>query len=141
METGPFNRSATPSRQQNQYYVKILICILHHNQTYGSIVVKYRVNLLTGGYCMIQLHIIVSGKVQGVGYRYFSQMKAVQYEVTGWVKNLSDNAVEITAIGTRDQLDPFIKDLRIGTPFSTIDNIEIIEQETVEKYHSFTIKY
>ena len=63
---------------------------------------------------MIQLHIIVSGKVQGVGYRYFSQMKAVQYGVTGWAKNLSDGSVEILAIGTNDELEPFIEDLRVG---------------------------
>ena len=44
---------------------------------------------------MIQLHLIVSGKVQGVGFRYFSQMKAVQYGVTGWAKNLSDGSVEM----------------------------------------------
>ena len=47
---------------------------------------------------MIQLHIIVSGKVQSVGYRYFSQMKAVQYGVTGWAKNVSDDTVEIVRI-------------------------------------------
>ena len=60
---------------------------------------------------MIQLHLIVSGKVQSVGFRYFSQMKAVQYGVTGWAKNLSNDSVEIVALGTRDQLEPFIEDL------------------------------
>ena len=69
---------------------------------------------------MIQLHIIVSGKVQSVGYRYFSQMKAVQYGVTGWARNVSDDTVEICALGTKDQLDPFIEDLRRGNPFSKI---------------------
>jgi acylphosphatase len=90
---------------------------------------------------MIQLHIIVSGKVQGVGYRYFSQMKAVQYGVTGWAKSLSDGSVEIVAIGTTDQLEPFIEDLRVGNPFSTIDDIKITESEKTEDFHSFTIKY
>lgn len=90
---------------------------------------------------MIQLHIIVSGKVQGVGYRYFSQMKAVQYGVTGWAKNLSDGSVEILAIGTNDQLEPFIEDLRVGNPFSTIDDMKITKSEKTESFHSFTIKY
>lgn len=90
---------------------------------------------------MIQLHLIVSGKVQGVGFRYFSQMKAVQYGVTGWAKNLSNNSVEIVAIGTSDQLEPFIKDLRIGNPFSTVEKIEITESEKTEDFRSFTIKY
>jgi acylphosphatase len=90
---------------------------------------------------MIQLHIIVSGKVQGVGFRYFSQMKAVQYGITGWAKNLADGSVEIVASGSKDQLDPFIEDLRVGNPFSKINNIEITESGITEDYHSFTIKY
>lgn len=90
---------------------------------------------------MIQLHIIVSGKVQGVGYRYFSQMKAVQYGVTGWAKNLADNSVEIVAVGSKDQLDPFIEELRIGNPFSKISDMKITESEVIENFHSFTIKY
>ncbi|WP_338451198.1 acylphosphatase [Niallia oryzisoli] len=90
---------------------------------------------------MIQLHIIVSGKVQGVGYRYFSQMKAVQYGVTGWAKNLADNSVEIVAVGSKDQLDPFVEELRIGNPFSKISDMKITESEVTENFHSFTIKY
>ena len=90
---------------------------------------------------MIQLHIIVSGKVQSVGYRYFSRMKAVQYGVTGWAKNLSDDTVEIVAIGNKDQLDPFIEDLRRGNPFSTITNLKMTESEPTENFQSFTIKY
>lgn len=90
---------------------------------------------------MIQLHIIVSGKVQGVGYRYFSQMKAVQYEVTGWVRNLSDSSVEIVAVGNKDQLDTFIEDLRRGNPFSVIEDIQVTEDKVTETFHSFTIKY
>ncbi|KAA9031199.1 acylphosphatase [Niallia endozanthoxylica] len=90
---------------------------------------------------MIQLHIIVSGKVQGVGYRYFSQMKAVQYGVTGWAKNLADGSVEITAVGSKDQLDPFVEELRIGNPFSKISDMKITESEASENFNSFTIKY
>ncbi len=90
---------------------------------------------------MIQLHIIVSGKVQGVGYRYFSQMKAVQYGVTGWAKNLADGSVEIAAVGRKDQLDPFVEELRIGNPFSKISDMKITESEVSENFNSFTIKY
>jgi acylphosphatase len=76
-----------------------------------------------------------------VGYRYFSQMKAVQYEVKGWVKNLEDGSVEIIALGDKNQLEPFIDDLRKGNPFSKINNIEITEMDQIEHFHSFTIKY
>jgi len=90
---------------------------------------------------MIQLRIIVSGKVQGVGYRYFSQMKAVQYGIKGWVKNLPDGSVEIIALGTNDQLEPFLEELRNGNPFSKINDMEITEMDPIDHFQSFTIKY
>lgn len=90
---------------------------------------------------MLQLQIVVSGKVQGVGYRYFAQMKAVQFGITGWVKNRLDGAVEMVTTGTKENLDLFIEEIRRGNPFSTVDQIEISEISTDEKYQSFTIKY
>ena len=90
---------------------------------------------------MLQLQIVVSGKVQGVGYRYFAQMKAVQFGITGWVKNRSDGAVEMVTTGTKENLDLFIEEISRGNPFSTVDQIEINEISIAEKYQSFTIKY
>jgi acylphosphatase len=90
---------------------------------------------------LLQLQIVVTGKVQGVGYRYFTQMKAVQFGITGWVKNRSDGAVEMVTTGPKENLDLFIEEIRRGNPFSTVDQIEISEISTGEKYQSFTIKY
>ncbi|MFB6467068.1 acylphosphatase [Cytobacillus sp. Hz8] len=88
-----------------------------------------------------QLHIIVSGSVQGVGYRYFAQMKAVQYEITGWAKNRDDGGVEIIASGTDHHLNQFVNELREGNPFSEVVDIQIKRIEEKNIYHSFTIKY
>lgn len=90
---------------------------------------------------MIQLHIIVSGEVQGVGYRYYTQMKAIQFGITGWVKNLQEGGVEILASGGKDNLERFIDEVRRGNPFSTVDHIEVNETEKTETYRSFAIKY
>lgn len=90
---------------------------------------------------MIQLQIIVSGDVQGVGYRYYTQMKAIQFGITGWVKNLQEGGVEILASGENDNLERFIDEVRRGNPFSTVDHIEVIETEKTETYRSFAIKY
>jgi acylphosphatase len=95
----------------------------------------------SGGEALLQLQIIVEGRVQGVGYRYFTQMKAVQYGIHGWVKNRSDGKVEMITSGTKDNLDKFVEDIRRGNPFSIVENIEINEIETEEVYQSFTIKY
>ncbi|MGA9226462.1 MAG: acylphosphatase [Mesobacillus sp.] len=90
---------------------------------------------------MIQLQIIVSGEVQGVGYRYYTQMKAIQFGITGWVKNLQEGGVEILASGENDNLERFIDEVRRGNPFSTVDHIEVNETVKTETYRSFAIKY
>ena len=90
---------------------------------------------------MIQLQIMVSGEVQGVGYRYYTQMKAIQFGITGWVKNLQDGGVEILASGKKEDLERFIDEVRRGNPFSTVDHIDVNETEKIETYRSFAIKY
>lgn len=88
-----------------------------------------------------QLHILVSGNVQGVGYRYYAQMKAMQLGITGWAKNHDDGTVEIIASGPDVDLDQFVSDLRQGNPFSEVIDIQINQLEEKNVYHSFTIKY
>jgi acylphosphatase len=88
-----------------------------------------------------QIHVNVSGNVQGVGFRYFSQMKAVQYNIRGWVRNCEDGSVEIVAEGTEDNLQLYLEDVRKGNPFSTVDDIMVKEIDEIKGYHSFKIKY
>ncbi|WP_071458539.1 acylphosphatase [Bacillus massilinigeriensis] len=90
---------------------------------------------------MIQLQILVSGKVQGVGYRYYAQMKAIQYGINGWVMNQGDDAVKIVATGTKADLEQYMEELRRGNPFSRVDRLEYHECEHHDDWQSFTIKY
>lgn len=90
---------------------------------------------------MKQLHLQVIGHVQGVGYRYFAQMKAVQHEIAGWVRNHPDGSVEILAQGTEHQLNRFVQDIRKGNPFSRVEHVEVSDKEPVERFKSFKIKY
>jgi acylphosphatase len=88
-----------------------------------------------------QIHVIVKGRVQGVGFRYFSQMKAVQYGVRGWVRNCADGSVEMVAQGTEEQLQSFLEDIKKGNPFSIVEEIVVNESTTNETFPSFKIKY
>ncbi|MGJ7919143.1 acylphosphatase [Neobacillus sp. LXY-4] len=90
---------------------------------------------------MKQIHLTVYGNVQGVGFRYFSQMKAVQYGIRGWVRNCEDGSVEIIAEGTEDNLILFLEDVRRGNPFSTVNDISVQEINKTESFNSFKIKY
>lgn len=90
---------------------------------------------------MKQVHLSIYGRVHGVGYRYFSQMKAIQYGIKGWVRNCDDGSVEMIAEGTMDMLKEFIEDIKKGNPFSTVDNVIVTENTNTEGFHSFKIKY
>ena len=54
---------------------------------------------------MVRAHVIFSGTVQGVGFRYTAQRFAIGLKITGWVKNLSDGHVELVCEGTREQIE------------------------------------
>ncbi len=70
---------------------------------------------------------LISGRVQGVGYRYFAQRAAREIGVTGWARNLPDGRVEAHANGTEKQLDDFEGRLRQGPRAAEIRAFEISE--------------
>ena len=67
---------------------------------------------------------IVSGRVQGVSYRYFTQQAARELELTGWVRNLADGSVEVQVAGDSQVLERFRQRLREGPRFGRVDGIE-----------------
>ena len=54
-----------------------------------------------------RLHVYFSGHVQGVGFRYSVKQLSLEFDVTGWVKNLPDGWVELVAEGERNELETF----------------------------------
>lgn len=90
---------------------------------------------------LAHLHLIVTGDVQGVGYRYFAQMKATQFGITGWVKNREDGSVEMEVVGEQASVDQFIRVLQEGNPFSKVSSIEVETLDATPNFHSFKIKY
>jgi acylphosphatase len=84
----------------------------------------------------------VSGRVQGVGYRYFAMDTAEQIGVTGYVKNLADGRVEVYAIGTADQLRDFVLELRRGPAFAAVAAVAEFEAELLAAFSSgFSVTY
>jgi len=68
---------------------------------------------------------IVSGQVQGVGFRYYTCEWAWKYALTGRVRNLPDRTVEVLARGTREQLERFESWLRHGPPQARVDVLRV----------------
>ena len=66
---------------------------------------------------------VVSGRVQGVGFRWFVEREAAQIGVTGWVRNCSNGDVEVMATGTREQHSSFHQKLQQGPRASRVDDV------------------
>ena len=88
------------------------------------------------------LHCVVSGRVQGVGFRWFVEDTASCLGLTGWVKNLSSGQVEFEAEGDRETLESFLETIRSGQLGGNISDIETTwENPSQSKYKSFQISY
>ncbi|WP_270182664.1 acylphosphatase [Alkalihalobacillus sp. CinArs1] len=90
---------------------------------------------------MKRYHLIVSGQVQGVGFRAFTQQKAAKYNLSGYVKNNTDGSVEIEAQGDETQIKQFISSIEKGSAFSSVDKINANEEEVKQEEESFSIRY
>ena len=84
---------------------------------------------------IIKKHLVISGKVQGVGFRYWIQNLAINNNISGWVKNRSSGDVEALIIGQEKEVQKLIKQCKIGPSSATIQNIQINDynQDCVEK--------
>ena len=67
---------------------------------------------------------VISGRVQGVGYRAFAADVAMRASLQGTARNMIDGRVEVIAEGSENQLRSFLEELRIGPTLSSVDNIE-----------------
>jgi acylphosphatase len=68
---------------------------------------------------------VVSGRVQGVGFRWFVEREAATLGVTGWVRNRDDGRVEVMATGTREQLGALHGRLREGPRAARVDEVAV----------------
>lgn len=83
---------------------------------------------------------LISGEVQGVGYRYFAQRAAARHQVVGYVRNLPDGRVEAFAEGPRESVEAFLHDLATGPSWAAVANVEEINLEPTGTYSSFRIE-
>lgn len=94
----------------------------------------------TNGNKMVRLHAYVSGKVQGVFFRAYTRDKALALGITGWVRNLRDGRVEVTAEGPKEALEQLLHWLKTeGSPLSRVDNVEYEWLDATGEFRSFGI--
>jgi acylphosphatase len=86
-----------------------------------------------------QLHAIVHGHVQGVSFRYYTLRRANELGVTGWVRNLPDRTVEVTAEGTRAELEDLLQFLHKGPEGARVTNVDAEWRAPSGQYNRFEI--
>ncbi len=88
---------------------------------------------------MLELHLIVIGRVQGVFFRNNTRQIAQELGLTGTVRNLRDGSVEIFAQATQDKLDDFLERLQQNPGFARIEKIESHYSSPNRQFDDFRI--
>ena len=88
---------------------------------------------------ILTVNLTISGKVQGVGFRYFVLRQAQELGITGWVSNKPNGDVEALAQGEKEGLDHFIAKVKQGPAFSRVEDVNLEWVNEAEQYFSFEI--
>ncbi len=88
-----------------------------------------------------RLRIHVSGLVQGVNFRWFTQHRANDIGVRGWVRNLGDGSVEIIAEGERAPLEQFLDAVSVGPSSAVVESVDTQWSTPTGEFHRFEIRY
>ena len=87
------------------------------------------------------VHILVTGKVQGVFFRQATKVIAIKNHVTGWVKNLESGQVEILLEGEDQNVNSIVEWCHNGPANSRVDEIKIEQQKFSGQYLNFEVRY
>jgi acylphosphatase len=85
---------------------------------------------------MQSIHLEISGRVQGVGFRWFVVEKARRLRLAGWVRNRPDGKVEIAACGNADALAQFESAVSSGPPGAQVQTVNQLEQVAADSLPS-----
>ena len=89
---------------------------------------------------MIARKFLISGEVQGVGYRFFAQRSSARHQVRGYIKNLTDGRVEVLVEGPAAAVDAFKQDLAAGPTLAKVTVLEELVLEPSRAYSAFRIE-
>jgi acylphosphatase len=90
---------------------------------------------------LARAHLFISGRVQGVNFRWHTQRKAQALGLTGWVRNLGDGRVEAVFEGDKKAVQRAIDWCRVGPPSALVDNVAASYQEPTGEFRSFRITW
>ncbi len=90
---------------------------------------------------MTQYEIKITGRVQGVGFRYYTQKVAGELGLKGWVRNRPDHSVLVMVQGNEKDIETFVDYLKIGPALARVDKISKVKMATMNEFSQFEVKY
>ncbi len=88
------------------------------------------------------VHVVISGRVQGVWFRASVQQKAEQLGITGWVRNTSEGCVEAIFEGEEELVKEMVEWCHRGPPLAKVENVEVKNiQEPTNGFDGLSIRY
>jgi acylphosphatase len=88
-----------------------------------------------------RLHAVVQGRVQGVNFRYYTQLRADELGLDGWVANRADGSVEVVAEGTSRVLAELLAFLQTGPSMARVDDVDIHWEQATGEFSGFRVRY
>jgi len=88
----------------------------------------------------IRIHVLVSGKVQGVFFRSSTKEKAEELGISGWVRNLSDGRVEAVFEGEKEKVDKMVEWCRKGPEFAKVTDVDVFTEEYQGEFNGFLLR-
>ena len=89
---------------------------------------------------MKAIRVVASGRVQGVGFRWFVREEARRVGVDGWVRNCPDGTVEVLAAGSQESVDALVRAVRRGPTAARVDVLSVLPVGGEIAPHPFTIR-
>jgi acylphosphatase len=89
----------------------------------------------------MRLKLKISGRVQGVCYRWYTRDTAAELGLTGWVRNLPGGTVELVAEGARDKLDQLLDWCRRGPDLARVSDIQTEWKDETGEFQEFSIRH
>ncbi|HXS57759.1 MAG TPA: acylphosphatase [Hanamia sp.] len=87
---------------------------------------------------MKTVHLIITGKVQGVFFRASAKDTAEKYEVKGWIKNTVNGSVEALVTGEPYNIDEFVNWCKVGPEKAKVDHVAVVQKPKM-KFHDFEV--
>jgi acylphosphatase len=87
------------------------------------------------------MHVIISGRVQGVFFRAYARETAVSLKLTGWVRNVHDGSVEAVFEGDDKNVEAMLEWCKKGPPHATVKHVDAAEEPYGGEFRDFRITY